>query len=43
MIPVNVRFIWPSVFRGKDVQKSTNKKQELFMPATFVYGSGRNA
>jgi hypothetical protein len=32
MIPVIVRFIWPSVFRGEDVQKSTNKKQELSMP-----------
>jgi hypothetical protein len=35
-----VRIIWPSGFRGKDVYKSTNQKQELPVAAMFVNGSG---
>ena len=36
------RRIWPSGFRGKDFQKSTNQKQELLVAAMSVHGSGRN-
>ena len=36
------RRIWPSGFRGKDFQKSTNQKQELLVAAMSVNGSGRN-
>ena len=42
MHPTKFRFIWPSSFRGKDFQKSTNQKQELPVVAMFVNGSGRN-
>jgi hypothetical protein len=35
-------FIWPSGFRGKDLKKSANQKQELPVVAMFVKGSGRN-
>jgi hypothetical protein len=36
------RFIWPSDFRGEDLKKSTNQKQELPVAAMFVNGSGQN-
>ena len=42
MHPTKFRFIWPSSFRGKDFQKSTNQKQELHVAAMFVNESGRN-
>jgi hypothetical protein len=29
MLPTKFRFIWPSGFRGEDLNKSTNQKQEL--------------
>ena len=29
MIPTKFRFIWPSGFRGEDLKKSANQKQEL--------------
>jgi hypothetical protein len=35
------RFILPSSFRGKDLTKSANQKQELPVAAMFVNGSGR--
>jgi hypothetical protein len=35
-------FIWPSCFRGEDLLKTTNQKQELPVAAIFVNGSGRN-
>ena len=37
-----VRFIWPSGFRGEDFFKSTNQKQEMPVVVMFVNGSGRN-
>jgi hypothetical protein len=29
MLPTKFRFIWPSDFRGEDLNKLANKKQEL--------------
>jgi hypothetical protein len=42
MLPTKFRFIWPSGFRGEDLKKSDNQKQELPMAAMFVNGSRRN-
>jgi hypothetical protein len=42
MLPTKFRFIWPSCFRGEDLKKSANQKQELPVVAMFVNGSGRN-
>jgi hypothetical protein len=42
MIPTKFRFIWPGGFRGEDLKKSANQKQELSVVAMFVNGSGRN-
>jgi hypothetical protein len=42
MIPTKFWFIWPSDFRGEDLKKSANQKQELPMVAMFVNGSGQN-
>jgi hypothetical protein len=42
MFPIKFRFIWPSGFRGEDIFKSTNQKQELPVVAMFVNGSGQN-
>jgi hypothetical protein len=42
MLPTKFRFIWPSGFRGEDLRKSANQKQELPMTAMFVNGSGQN-
>jgi hypothetical protein len=42
MHPTKFRFIWPSGFRGEDLKKSANQKQELPVVAMFVNGSGRN-
>jgi hypothetical protein len=42
MLPTKFRFIWPSGFRGEDLKKSANQKQELLMAAMFVDGSGQN-
>jgi hypothetical protein len=36
MLPTKLRFIWPSGFRGEDLKKSANQKQELPMVAMFV-------
>jgi hypothetical protein len=33
------RFIWPSGFRGEDLKKSANQKQELPVAAMFGNGS----
>jgi hypothetical protein len=35
MIPTKFQFIWPSGFRGKDLKKWTNQKQELHVVAMF--------
>ena len=42
MLPTMFRFIWPSGFRGEDLKKSANQKQELPMVAMFVNESGQN-
>jgi hypothetical protein len=42
MLPTKFRFIWPSGFRGEDLKKLANQKQELPMVAMFVNGSGEN-
>jgi hypothetical protein len=42
VLPTKFRFIWSSVFRGEDLFKSTNQKQELSVVAMFVNGSQRN-
>jgi len=42
MLPTKIRFIWLSGFRGEDLKKLTNQKQELSMAAMFVNGSGQN-
>jgi hypothetical protein len=41
MLPTKFRFIWPSGFRGEDLKKSANQKQELSVVAMFVNGSGQ--
>jgi hypothetical protein len=42
MLPTKFPIIWPSGFKGEDLKKSTNQKQELPVVAMFVNGSGRN-
>jgi hypothetical protein len=42
MLSTKFRFIWPSNFRGEDLNKSANQKQELPVVAMFVNGSGQN-
>jgi hypothetical protein len=42
MLPTKFRFIWQSGFRGEDLKKSANQKQELPMVAMFVDGLGQN-
>jgi hypothetical protein len=42
MLPNKFRFIWPSGFKGEDLKKSVNQKQELPVAAMFVNGSGPN-
>jgi hypothetical protein len=39
MLPTKFRFIWPSGFRGVDLKKSVNQKQELPVAAMFGKGS----
>jgi hypothetical protein len=42
MLPTKFRFIWPSGFRGEDLKKLANQKQELPVVAMFVNGSAQN-
>jgi hypothetical protein len=42
MLPTKFQFIWSSGFRGEDLKKSANQKQELPVAAMFVNGLGRN-
>jgi hypothetical protein len=42
MLPTKFYFIWPSGFRGEDLKKSANQKQELPVVAMFENGSGQN-
>jgi hypothetical protein len=41
MLPTKFQFIWSSGFRGKDLKKTANQKQELSVVAMFVNGLGR--
>ena len=41
MLPTKFRFIWLSGFRGEDLFKSTNQKQELPVAAMFANESAR--
>jgi hypothetical protein len=40
MLPTKFRFIWPSGFRGEDLKKSANQKQEL--PVVAMFGMDHN-
>ena len=40
MLPTKIQFIWPSGFRGEDLKKQANQKQELPVVAMFVNGWG---
>jgi hypothetical protein len=42
MLLIKVRLIWTSSFRGEELKKSTNQKQELPVAAMFAIRSGRN-
>ena len=42
MLSTKFQFIWESGFRGEDLKKSANQKQELPVVAMFVNGSGQN-
>jgi hypothetical protein len=42
MFPAKFGSILPSSFRGEDLKKSANQKQELPVVAMFVNGSGQN-
>jgi hypothetical protein len=42
MLPTKFQFIWQSSFRGEDLKKSANQKQELPVVAMFVNGSEQN-
>jgi hypothetical protein len=42
MLPTKFRIIWPCSFRGEELKKSANQKQESPVMAMFVNGSGRN-
>jgi hypothetical protein len=42
MLLTKFRFIWQSGFRGEDLKKLVNQKQELPVAAMFVNELGRN-
>jgi hypothetical protein len=42
MRPTKFRFIWPCNFRGEDLKKLANQKQELPVAAMFINGLGQN-
>ena len=42
MLPTKFRFIQPSGFRGEDLLKSANQKQDLPVAAMYVNGSVQN-
>ena len=42
MLSIKFQFIWPSGFRGEDLKKSANQKQESLVAVMFVNGSRRN-
>ena len=42
MLSTKFQFIWDSGFRGEDLKKSANQKQEWPVAVMFVNGSGQN-
>jgi hypothetical protein len=42
MLPTKFPFIWPNGFRGEELKKSANQKQESPVAVMFVNGLGRN-
>jgi hypothetical protein len=42
MLPTKFQFIWQSGFRGEELKKSANQKQELPVAAMFVNRSEQN-
>ena len=42
MLPTTFRYIWPNGFRGEEILRSANQKEESPVAAMFVNGSGRN-
>ena len=42
MLPTKFRFIWPRCFRGEDLKKTANQKQESPVAAILANGSGQN-
>jgi hypothetical protein len=42
MLPTKFRYIWPNGFKGEEILKSANQKQESPVAAMFVNGSGQN-
>jgi hypothetical protein len=42
MLPTKYRFIWQNSFRGEELKKLANQKQEWPVAAMFVNGSGGN-
>jgi hypothetical protein len=42
MHPTKFRYIWPSSFRGEDLKKEANQKQESPVVAMLVNGSERH-
>jgi hypothetical protein len=42
MLLTEFRYIWPNGFRGEEILKSANQKQESPVAALFVNGSGEN-
>jgi hypothetical protein len=42
MLPTKFRFIWPNSFRGEELKKSANEKQESPVVVMFVNESGQN-
>jgi hypothetical protein len=41
MLSTKFRFIWPNSFKGEELKKSANQKQEWPVAAMFINGSGQ--
>jgi hypothetical protein len=41
MLSTKFRFIWPNSFKGEELNKSANQKQEWPVAAMFINGSGQ--
>jgi hypothetical protein len=42
MLPIKFRFIWQNSFRGEELKKSANQKQESPVAAMFINRLGKN-